>query len=486
MKNDVDSSRILPPRPASWLTAAGGLGAVVASFAILADERFLFLATGLWALVIVLLPVALDRDYDPFSPWSFVVLTVLIGLTLRGACLSFGFPDADRLDHLYFLGREPAFFFGPAAWLLAGLLMLTLGFVAVRFPQRPPVHPATPHHPGRLVALGLVLLAVSAAATILYIQRTGGPASGDWSAKRTVIPDLDLAGAGYQSHGGLRFLASLAVFGHLLVLAEALAPATSARNRPWLLVLAGALLLVSCVVPFYASLRTTVAMNLCLSAALVFYAGRRLRVAFLGAAVVVALLAVYLMTALRPGGGGSDLATPTLGRVFEAAVINRNQIELPKTAHLLEAVPDRLPLQYGKTIARWVLAPVPRSLWPDKPVIPPGPEIGHTVYGQRVAGVPPSLVAELHWNFHLPGVLVGAFGLGLLLRGVASRFRPRPGDLLGAALYVAGPMTMGFEMVGGSIGSGLFRAALQTGVMLGLLALVGRRATAGCGVSPRG
>ena len=78
----------------------------------------MFLATGLWALAIVLLPLAMDRDYDLFSMWTFVLLTVLIGVTLRGACLSFGYPDADRLDQLYLLGREPAYFFGPAVWIV--------------------------------------------------------------------------------------------------------------------------------------------------------------------------------------------------------------------------------------------------------------------------------------------------------------------------------------------------------------------------------
>ncbi|MCB1063962.1 MAG: hypothetical protein KDN20_13700 [Verrucomicrobiae bacterium] len=467
------SDRILN-RTAAWLMAFCGLAAAIASTAtILADERFVFLATGLWALAIVLLPLAMDRDYDLFSMWTFVLLTVLIGVTLRGACLSFGYPDADRLDQLYLLGREPAYFFGPAVWLLVGLLMLTLGFVAIGFRARPLISPSAEPHAGRLVALGLVLLVVSAVATALYIQRTGGSALGDWSAKRTVIPDLDLEGAGYQSHGGLRFVASLAIFGHLLVLGQALSPSTSGKNRTLLWILAIALLLVACVVPFYASLRTTVAMNFAFSAAIVFYTGRRLRITVLLAMGIAVLLAVYLMTALRPTDHEVELATPTVGRVFQAAVINRNQIELPKTAHILHAIPDELPLQYGKTIARWALAPIPRSLWPDKPVIPPGPKIGNTVYHQRVAGVPPSLVAELFWNFHLPGVLIGAFGLGMLLRFLESRFRSPVGPgFLGAAVYIVGPMTMGFELVGGSIGSALFRAVLQTVVMAGLLILI--------------
>lgn len=464
----------LPNRPVVAILWLALMGAVASSFATVAwADRFVFLATGLWALVIVLLPVARDRDYPLFSMWSFVMLTVILGVTLRGACLTLGFPDAERLDTLFFLGREPAFFFPAAAWLLIGLAMLALGWLAISPGERESTR--WQFHSGRLVALALLLLAISVVATVLFIQRTGGLASTDWSAKRAVIPDLDLAGSGYQSHGGLRFLASLAIFGHLIVLVPAMAPTTSRQNRLLLAGLAIALLLVACVVPFYASLRTNVALNLALSAAmLVSQSTRRIRFAFFVGITAIALVGVWVMTALRPSNphaNADELASPTLARVFEAAVINRNQIELPKTAHILNAVPDDLPFQGGKTIARWVLAPIPRSLWPDKPVIPPGPEIGRAVYDQRVAGVPPAMVAEWYWNFGWPGIVVGAFGLGMLLRWLQARFFSK-NDPLRLALYVAGPMTLGFEAVGSSLGSGLFRAALQTAVMAALILLV--------------
>ena len=458
---------------ALWLAVAG---AIAASFATLLEPRFVFLGTGLWALVIVLLPVIRDPGYPLFSMWSFVALTVIIGVSLRGACLSFGFPDADRLDTLFFLGKEPRYFFPAAGWLLLGLFSLALGWMVFSFPKESEPRPIR-YHPGWLVVLALGILAISLVATALYIQRTGGFASGDWSAKRTVIPDLELAGSDYQSHGGLRFVASLAIFGHLLVLAPLLSATTTPRNRVLLGLLALALLAVACVVPFYASLRTTVALHLVFSAAMIHrHAPRRVRNGVLILAGVVALLGVWIMTALRPSNPHADsesLSRPTLARVFEAAVINRNQIELPKTAHLLESIPETLPFQHGKTIARWGLAPIPRSLWADKPVIPPGPEIGRTLYDQRVAGVPPSLVGELYWNFSLPGVVIGAFGFGVLLHWLQARFLAG-GDVLRTAIYIAGPMTLGFEAVGSSLGSGLFRATLQTTVMAVLVGCVAR------------
>ena len=105
---------------------------------------------------------------------------------------------------------------------------------------------------------------------------------------------------------------------------------------------------------------------------------------------------VAVMTALRPGIADQN--------VLESIVLNRNQIELPKTAHIINAVPETLDFQYGKTLTRWLAAPIPREVWPDKPVIHPGPIIGNRIYGQRVAGVPPGLIAELWWNFGWFGI----------------------------------------------------------------------------------
>lgn len=453
-----------PRSSAAVFVAVSGLAAIAATAATIGNTRHIFLATGLWALTLMLIPVALAAEqggrYDWFSVWSFVALTVVLGVTIRGACLSFGYPDRDRLDELYFLGREPAFFVTPAVALLAGLSMLTLGYLA-RVPVADSTHDWRAD-PLQLRRVCLALLAISIGATLLYVKRTGGWETGDWTAKRTPIPDADLGGTGYQSHGELRFLASLAIFGHVLALAG--------RLR----LLAAALLVAACVVPFYASLRTTVALQLCLPVAMMYYAGRRSMVAPAAAVGAALALIVYVMTVLRPADG--ELAPPTLTRVFDATVLNRNQIDLPKTAQIIHAVPGELPFAWGSTIARWALAPFPRGLWPDKPVIPPGPAIGRAIYDQPVAGVPPALVAECYWNGHWPGVLIGSFALGMLLRWVQSRFHAvRGGDPLRAALFVAGPMTVGFEAVGSSIGSGLFRAALSTLVMLALLRLIKER-----------
>jgi len=293
------------------------------------------------------------------------------------------------------------------------------------------------------------------------------------SAKRTVIPELDLQGANYQSYGELRFLASLAIFAHLLVVADCLRPGS--RQVWWKAALAGALLAVACLLPFYASIRSNVAIYLCLSLGMFYYSGRRMPKPLIAGGLALAVLTVYAMTVLRAERDDAEaLSQLRLGsEVVDSLILNRNQIELAKTAHIVDAIPESLDYQYGATIARWVAAPIPRRLWQDKPVIHPGPQIGNEVYDQRVAGVPPGIVAELYWNFGPVGMVIGCALFGMGLRWVYERFRPaRAGDPFQAALYVVGPMLLGYEAVGSSVGSGIFRTIIYLVPMLMLLWMI--------------
>ncbi len=455
--------------------------AIGLSILALGDQAVLFAATGMWALSIVLLPPALLPRYDLFSTWSFVILTVAIGLTLRGFYISFDYPDTDRIQGLFLLGQDPSFFAKPAVVLLTGLACLTGGFL---FTWKRHSQSTTPPFSGRrsetssrwLYGLSIVILLVSLTSSLLYIRLTGGLESGLLSAKRTPIPSLDLGSSGYQSYGTLRFLGGLAIYAHLLVLGESLRP--TSNRRIWKGTLAVLLLLTACVIPFYASLRSTVALNLCLSAAMFHFSGRKRslpRLAALGGAVILMMSVMTILRSERDNAAAFS-RLPSAPEALNAVVLNRNQIELAKTAHILHAVPDELGFRYGQTIWIWLAAPVPRALWPDKPIIPPGPIIGHQIYGQAVAGVPPALVAELFWNFSLPGVLLGGFLFGTGLRWLEKNFLPvHGGETWRAALYVAGPMTLGFNAVGSSLGYGLFQMTLHLAVMSALVWLTRER-----------
>ncbi|MCF6313096.1 MAG: oligosaccharide repeat unit polymerase [Verrucomicrobiales bacterium] len=464
------------------VTALTTVAALVFSLiAVFLTPIHLFAAVGLWSLSIVMLPPALSPRYDLFSPWSFIILSVLVGLTLRGFYISFAYPNPAIIERLFLRGEKPGFFLKPALILLTGLIALTTAYLWNPFKKLRTALPNNPIQKQRLYTLIFAILAISLVSTTLYIILTGGLESRFISAKRTPIPGLELSGKNYQSYGSLRFFSSLAIFAHLLVLGDLLK--SKSLGRFWKIPLALILFLLACSLPFYASVRSTIATYVFLSAAVFYYSSKKLPIFKFALAGIILIIAVYVMTLLRAERDDSSALSKFSpgSQAFNSLILNRNQIELAKTAHIINAIPDQLPYQYGKTIAIWALAPIPRSLWRDKPLIQPGPIIGNQIYQQKRAGVPPSLIAELCWNFALPGVLIGSLLLGAMLRFLHQSFAPQRtnGDPNPAQIffYVVAPMLFGFQAIGSNLGYALFWLVMNTIIALVILKLITPRTT---------
>jgi oligosaccharide repeat unit polymerase len=84
-------------------------------------------------------------------------------------------------------------------------------------------------------------------------------------------------------------------------------------------------------------------------------------------------------------------------------------------SRIIEKTPSRvLNFQYGTTYLEFFIAPIPRSLWPEKP-----PSLGVQlkrvlVDAKAEGGIPPSMVGELYFNFDMFGIFVGMFLWGAI------------------------------------------------------------------------
>ena len=178
----------------------------------------------------------------------------------------------------------------------------------------------------------------------------------------------------------------------------------------------GLLLLNAVLLGIYRSERLPVIVALLLSYLATVSYGQRIRLTSLARVVIVVLLSFQLLTSARSGGASVETAS-VAGQVVESLVENRNLIDPSKTAHIIDGIPDLVGFADGSTIYSYALAPVPRSVWPQKPIIAPGPELGIKIFGTNRAGIPPGLFAEMYWNFWWVGIAVGvplagaAFGL---------------------------------------------------------------------------
>lgn len=447
----------------------------------------MFLALGLMALLAVIWPLRrMTQGWELLSPWSLIVASVLVGVTVRSAYLALGLVDAKRLDGLLLLGEPVDVFILPGALLVVALLLAASSFFSVRASKVKPARIVAQLsrrkvQPRALRCVALLSGILAILAFIEFARQTGGLDLLEPSRKRAVPPGLD-PGTDYRGLGYLRFVASFAGTAYLALLAYYSSRRGRIGGGGWTLL---AFVFVSaCLLPFYASSRSEILWLLILSGAILAFSGRGLRPRNFAIGVAIALLLFNVMTVLRAEKDVEEVfAEPKRESQFvEGLILNRNLVDITRTAHVINAVPETLDYKYGRTIWIWALAPIPRELWPEKPVIQAGPEIGVLVYGTKRAGVLPGFVGEMYWNFHWPGVILGSLLFGFGLRWVQEKLHPRgsrhPGLIL---VYVVVVIPLGMSVLGGTLGLAIFNALMDAVEIWMILSLCTSRSGAKCG-----
>lgn len=148
----------------------------------------------------------------------------------------------------------------------------------------------------------------------------------------------------------------------------------------------------------------------------------------------------------------------------------RHFLDLTKTAHVLDGFPEVLDFQHGKSMVTWLVAPIPRVLWPDKPAIGVGIDIGPVLFQTpRTSGVPPGIVAELYLNFGLLGVYVGMLVVGLLLRSLYVTFRPHFPNKALVLIYTLLASRIALGMLPGAVSASATKIVQEMIVLLPIL-----------------
>lgn len=456
-----DASRARPSTAAVMLLVfwfvVFGLGSIWWS----SNPSAQFLTLGAAASFIVTIP-AIRAQYHLFSAWTIVVLVTYVGCGVRSAFISLGIDDQQgSLQSLFLLGRTPDFFLKPSIIYVASVGVLTLAYLVGSYRRRPDDVPSSWWQEFRfrdnVVILACLLALVGFFALLVYVRETGGFHITDLSRKRTTVAGgLD---QNYQSYGVIRVVNSFSAVALWVVVAHF----ASQKQRLSLsrLLLIAVLALNAIALPFYASSRTSALLILLiawtisrvLSAKPVSY--RKIAIVSL-----VGTMLLGLMTLLRQIAQRSVATQVQVSSVFYTAldgiIYNRNFGDMQVTSHVINAIPDLLPYEYGRTILTWFVAPIPRSIWPEKPVVNVGPLIGTTLYGTTGSGVPPGFVADFYLNFGVAGALLGSLVLGLVI-GRIGRFRIdvglNPGQVV---LYYSFAFAFTNASVENGIGAGLF------------------------------
>lgn len=470
----------LSPRAASSLLVTSVLALAGSLVWWMFDVDASYLAFGSAACLIVTLPMVSASGYDLLSPWSLVAVGVYVG-GIRSAFVAFGVDGTRTIDELFLLGLDPDFFFWPSLLYIVALALMA---AAYSHRQKRP----EPTRFGRYLAeyqLGQRVYVVVAACAIsgavaflLYAQQTGGLNLSELSEKRTTISGIELTEE-YQSYGQLRAVNGLSALGFWMLLAYY----AHSGVRHSLLSLRGLVLLAlfvnAAALPVFSSSRAEVVYLLVVAAAIEMALSKsrtrnRRLVLLAGVAVLVGVAVLTLVRASSQTEIAEKFGTSGLALAAgDAFVFSRTFTDIPTTAQIIQAVPEVLPYEYGQTMTGWLAAPIPRSVWPDKPLISSGPVVGIKVFGNERAGVPPGWVGETYWNFGVPGVLVGSLFLGWLLRRLYDR---RAVDLAsrspGAVLvYCVVILRLGGDTLTNGIGYAAFNAVVSLILLYVLLVL---------------
>lgn len=440
------------------------------------NPNALWLLVGFSSLTVIWIPLLLNKKQDLFSVWNFGILSIFLAVTLRNIFIYFTYPNTETINFLYLLGHQVDYFLRGSTYYLICLASIVVGYMLVTTRRRKRLT-VTKWSRTKLYLLVFVLTLVSVASTYLYVSLSGGFGHG-LSVKRQV----SALGNIVASHGALKYLASLAIFSHLLVLADIISVRTPLRKAR--ILLAFFLFLLACFVPFYSSSRTPVAIYFIVTCAVLYYSSKRFPIVRFVAIVVVLITTVSAMSALRSlDHGAGDTFIHKALKIPKAFVLNRGEMGVPKTAHLIQSVPTELDWKYGSTFMQWSVAWIPRRFWANKPMIGRYSKVvGRHIYGNSQSGVPPGLVGELFWNFGLLGLVFGGMAVGAMIKYVYQRFRPsrdRYGriDPFIAAAYAIGPMWLGFSIFGHSLGYGIFHTMMNSLAILGCLILIKSRRT---------
>jgi oligosaccharide repeat unit polymerase len=375
-----------------------------------------FPLTCIAAVIVAIVGVPLlTRAYvHPFSAWGMLFYFCIFCILLKSINIELNFPDAVSIDNYFLLGHSKDFLIPALLTTLIGMGLAVAGYHSVRsrrIQSLPSVFRVDARwNSVRVAWVCGVLIFISALALAAYVGIYG---LDDISAKRGESDDL----TSYRSHG---YLLSLAGLSSIAFVIAAIGFVDAGRRRALFGVLCLLAASEAAFLALYSSSRGTLFVTVLQFVAIVYLRrSHRLPLITTALGLAIAVAGIGVISQLRLA---KEIDTnPTFVSVVSPLVLNDNFIDVSKTAFIMDAIPDRLPYQWGRTYLLILIAWIPREVWPGKPIVNIDNTIGQVIRGHNLlgsAGLPAGQIAELYYNFSYPGIFAGCFLIGVLLRKI--------------------------------------------------------------------
>jgi oligosaccharide repeat unit polymerase len=413
---------------------------------------------------IFFLPLAQARKKDIFSVMAWAFYSVFLGVFLRITYITFDLVDYGILNNIFLLDKPKSELISGALIVLFGAFPLILGFLVPiwQFKSMKSSFLLNENWSrGRYVFLTSFILLLSLFSLRYFIQSNGGILIATISGYRGVADDL----TEINTQGYVRWLISLSGINVFFTLSWLIKKNDGLKLFSVVIFMLS--LLIFIFFNFFVSQRTAIVLFFIQIIAVFYYTNNyRLSNVWMGVGLFISLFIFQFMTFIRLNNGIESIEDSKFSvfKAIEPAILATNFIDISKTSHIVNAIPDKLPFAYGETYTTVFFAWIPRSIWPSKPVSNVDNTIGIKVFGSNTYGsgaVPPGLFAELYWNFWYPGIFIGCFLVGIILKRISSFFQRNMCNRNFIIIYVVNFMFIGISFLGSSFTS-LLVGILQT------------------------
>jgi oligosaccharide repeat unit polymerase len=424
-------------------------------------------------LTVLAIPILLRTKTDFFSIWSWIFYSAILGVFLRCTYIFFDLPNAERIDTIFLSGKPKSFLFPAMILIFFGILFMLAGYLSTnkKFRLVGKIFNNDVWSEKRFFICSFFLISTSIVGLFLFIKAQGGLFSIESiSGYRGVSDTLEEA----SPHAYLRLLVSFSGI-NLYILTAWLIKYKKRKLMAYTLWVISFLVFV--FFNIFISQRGAIVFCMVQLVALSYYLQNyKLPKIKLFIGLIVALSIFQIMSNLR---GVKDVENEDIkvnfSKALEPAILTTNMIDVSKTAHIIAAIPNKIDYQYGATFTTIFIAWIPREFWPNKPVTNIDNTIGMKVFGATMygsGGVPPGIFAELYWNFWVPGVLIGCFLIGFLLKLINQTILSNIANTNVVIIYVVNFMFVGLSFVGSSFGSlliGVLLTFIPTYIVLNII-----------------
>ena len=434
------------------------------------SEEVILISLGILGTITLSLPLFFDRNYDIFEPMTAVFFLYLFGAPVK-LCYIVMVQDTSP----YVLQR--LLNYQPLSALIPGVMIVVMGLACLVFGYMLPAHkrfltfvffPKMQNWSPSKLQLVCVLIFLFSGICFVAFVITAGVSLSNISSKRFSDAAGSNAARVFDYKYYLYRLACFSKFSAYISFAWLLNSKKGFMNWMGLLCLISALQTI-CVCIVISNRAGIALMMLDFVLISYFIRGRRMSMVKVGLFGVVGSFVLLGVLAARADHNN------TIAKVVEKSMAGRDMMDISKTVHIINAVPDKIEYRNGEMLYAWATAFIPKSIWRDKPMwIERGPYILQNVFDSKnqISGCPPGYIAELYWNFGWLGVAMGMMLFGYFIRLVYLNFLSIGPNPVSSIIYTFFVTRFVLFCLGNDLGTGVIKLGLDLVPLLMILYVV--------------